>query len=513
MIGCLPPEIASKVENLFLSVLFHSSDREEFKAQNVIKPLLEELAELEKFGVTINVPSGKTVRVYFVLALVLGDNLGVHQLCGFVCGFSLANYPCRFCKVPQERMRFDISLDESLLRNKTNYENDLVVNDQTKTGITEKCVFNDLDSFHITENLEGDLLHDFDEGLCHYIVTFVLTKLTTAEPPNTKPVFTLKTLNRRMQLFDFGTHSALYKTKLGVLSTDLEKEKLKMNGSEMEWFTRTLGVLVGDLVPEDNVYWKLYLALLNVEDIVRAKTLLKSSLENLPYYLQVLAELFLSHDGNRLMFKFHKLLWHYCSIFKHSGPVANLSTRRYESKHRQVKLGLYSNMSRINACLSAAIKHQLGLCHRFVAKKSVLPDIEFGPGGVLNATNFSDFYRFRDALQAIFPNLDNVCLPAWIDYKGSHYDFFSTLVIDIDDNFGWPIFGQLKCIFVCGLKVAILCSKFETLGYSEHLHAFEVRRTGEKICINIDSLIHYAPLNTLKAPGGGGLFVILRHQL
>lgn len=418
VIGCLPPEIASKIENIFLSTLFCSADRAEFKAKNVIKPLLEELGNLEKFGIRVNLSSGNTVRVFFVLGLILGDNLGLHQLCGFVCGFAWANYPCRFCKIPKERMRFDVSLDKSLVRTITNYENDLVVNDQSKTGISEKCVFNDLDSFHITENSEGDLLHDFDEGLSQYVVTFVLTKLTTAESRNTKPVFSLPTLNRRIQLFHFGTHSALYKTRLGVIAEDLEKQKLKMTGSEMEWFTQTLGVLVGDLVPKDNVYWKLYLALLNVLDIVRAKTLPGSTLEVLPHYLQVLAELYLSHDGNNIMFKLHKILWHYCAIFEQSGPVAKLSTRRFESKHRQLKLGLYSNMSRRNACLSAAIKHQLSLCHRFVAKKSVLPDIELGSGSVLSSVSFPDFYRFQDDLKVIFSDLSNVYLPTWIDYKG-----------------------------------------------------------------------------------------------
>ncbi|KAK3909843.1 Formamidopyrimidine-DNA glycosylase [Frankliniella fusca] len=513
IIGCLPPEIASKIENIFLSTLFCSGDRQEFKAKSIIKPLLEELINLERDGIHVTLSSGNTVRVFFVLCLVLGDNLGLHQLCGFVCGFAWANYPCRFCKVPQERMRYDVSLDKSLLRTKTNYENDLVVNDQTKTGISEKCVFNDLESFHITENLEGDLLHDFDEGLNHYVVTFVLTKLTTAESRNTKPVFSLATLNRRMQLFDFGTHSALYKTKLGVTAQDLEKGKLKMTGSEMEWFSLALGVLVGDLVPNDNLYWKLYLALRNVLDIVRAKTLPSSTLEILPHYLKVLAELFLAHDGNHIMFKFHKILWHYCAIFEHSGPVAKLGTRRFESKHRELKLGLYSNMSRRNACLSAAIKHQLSLCHRFVAKKSVLPDIELGSGSVLSSVSFPDFYRFQDDLKAIFSNLSNVFLPTWIDYKGSHYDFYSTLLIDIDDNFGWPKFGEVKCIFVCSNKVAVLCKRLETVGYSEHLHAFEVKRTKEKVCLQIDSLVDYSPLNTLQAPRGGGLYVILRHQI
>ena len=507
-IACLPPEIASRLENIFLSILFYSGDRVDFKVEKILEPLLKELKVLEREGIEVLLSSGEAVRVYFILGLLLGDNLGVHQLCGFVACFAFANYPCRFCKVFQTRMQYDIQEDRSLMRNVQNYEEDLLIGDESRTGIKEKCAINDVESFHITENLEADILHDFDEGILHNITTCILLALTK-QTKEQKAVFTMKTLNRRLQLFNFGTHSSLYQTKMCVTADDLSKGKLKTTGSEMQCFVRNFGVLMGDLVPECNEHWKLYLCLQHVLDIVCAKSLSKSTITSLKFYVHELGRQYVAL-GNTLTFKFHKILWHYAHIIEQSGPVVHLSTRRYESKHRQSKLGLYSNMSRVHACWSASMKHQLTLCHRFVANKSVLPDVETGSGSVLSPDDMKAFNQY--SLQDILPDMSSVFMPVWIDYKGSRFDNTSTVILDIDSEFGWPVFGEIESMFVCNNSVALLCRKLETLGFHEHLHAYEVKRIKQKICANIESLADPLPLNTLRSPGGG-LYIVLRYQL
>lgn len=510
IIACLPPEIASRLENIFLAILFYSGDLEVFTAKKILEPLLKVLQTLEQEGIDVMIPSRGKVKVYFVMGLLLGDNLAVHQLCGFVCGFAWANFPCRFCKVPQERMRYDYQLDRTLLRDKVNYKEDVLTADQAQTGIRENCSLNSLESFDITENQEGDILHDFDESILHKIIIFILGHFTKSGKKE-KPLFTLRILNRRIMFFKFGTYSALHKTRLCITAEELDKGKLKMTGSEMQCFFRSFGVLMGDLVPESNVFWKLYLCLQRVLDLVLCKRLTKGSITSLRFHLRELARQYLCHDGNHLTFKFHKILWHYCDIIEHSGPVANLTTRRFESKHRQLKLGLYTNMSRVHACWSIAVKHQLGLCHRFVAGKS-LPEIEMGSGRVFSPNDMKVFHNILGTLKTTFLDLNSVFMPNWVEYKGSRFDSESILVIDIDDNFGWPIFGELKGIFVLGETIAVLCHKFETLGFFEHYYAYEVKRTRQEVCLNIANLADPLPLNVLR-DRRGGLFVVMRYAL
>ena len=53
----------------------------------------------------------------------------------------------------------------------------------------------------------------------------------------------------------------------------LTKDKLRMTGAEMYTFVRIFGVLMKDLIPEDDEFYKLYLYLHDIVSIVHAKGL------------------------------------------------------------------------------------------------------------------------------------------------------------------------------------------------------------------------------------------------
>ena len=104
------------------------------------------------------------VRVYSPCILITGDNLGIHQICGLVESFS-ANYSCRVCKIHREELRSQTVQDPNLLRKSSDYEKDLKLDDTSKTGINEYCVWNDLLSYHLMENgvIIGDCIPESDE--------------------------------------------------------------------------------------------------------------------------------------------------------------------------------------------------------------------------------------------------------------------------------------------------------------------------------------------------------------
>ena len=64
--------------------------------------MIKELKFLKEEGITINYPSG-VKRIYFDLALIVGDNLGLHSIFGLVESFS-ANKFCRFCLINREKI-------------------------------------------------------------------------------------------------------------------------------------------------------------------------------------------------------------------------------------------------------------------------------------------------------------------------------------------------------------------------------------------------------------------------
>lgn len=150
-IPCLPPECISRLENFFLVLLFKSQDRKEFGNKKTFAPLIEELNFLEHVGITINI-NGNARKIYFVLGLLFGDNLGLHTMCGFIESFR-ANYTCRFCKLHRTISGTTCLEDKSVLRTRASYIADVKLKTSLLTGIKEECVFNEVTSFYVIDNI------------------------------------------------------------------------------------------------------------------------------------------------------------------------------------------------------------------------------------------------------------------------------------------------------------------------------------------------------------------------
>lgn len=100
-IACLPQEYLSKLENIFVASLFLSNCKVHGN-DNLFRPVIQDLIDLEENEILINF-NGTEKRIYFCLCLLIGDNLGIHSICGFVEGFN-ANFPCRMCKIHRNEM-------------------------------------------------------------------------------------------------------------------------------------------------------------------------------------------------------------------------------------------------------------------------------------------------------------------------------------------------------------------------------------------------------------------------
>lgn len=59
------------------------------------------------------------------------------------------------------------------MRNKVNYESQVIANNSKGTGIKERCVFNAIPSFDVTQNFVVDIMHDLFEGVCSYDYLFI----------------------------------------------------------------------------------------------------------------------------------------------------------------------------------------------------------------------------------------------------------------------------------------------------------------------------------------------------
>lgn len=143
-VACLPPQYSALLENIFVTMIHYSSDSS-FGNGIIYRELIKYINILDRDGICIKGPNG-SVKIYFKLALILGDNLGLNSSLGFSKSFS-SNYYCRICKAHKSSMITESKQNDQLLRTRTNYENDVHSNDPRNTGVREECVFNSLTSF------------------------------------------------------------------------------------------------------------------------------------------------------------------------------------------------------------------------------------------------------------------------------------------------------------------------------------------------------------------------------
>ena len=144
---CLPPHLAFKMTNAFLTTIFYTHHRTVFGNKAVFKNLISDLKYLSETGITVKV-NNIDEKIYFDCVTAVGHNLGLNGCCGFQESFNGGQY-CRICRANFVQCKSMAIEHQSVLRTRENYELDLA----TKTGgVNEKCIFNLLPNFHIAEN-------------------------------------------------------------------------------------------------------------------------------------------------------------------------------------------------------------------------------------------------------------------------------------------------------------------------------------------------------------------------
>lgn len=494
-VPCIPPYRLTTLSNIFLALLFHSSDRTQFGNKIIFSPVIDEFNYLMTNGIDINIPQFKG-KLYFELGLILGDNLGIHSITGFTESFS-SNLCCRICTIAKADMKIQCYENKNLLRHHEQYFIDLEKNDLPATGLKEKCIWLDIKDFNLFDQIGVDIMHDMFEGCAKYIISFILIYYIKE-----LKLFSLEILNDRIYGFDFGPEN----NKPCLLSMDhINTGKIRQSASEMITLIRYFGLLIGDFVPIGEPIWDLYLTMHKVVDIVLSTSLEESSCSLLETLIGEMNELYIKYSKNTLKPKFH-FLTHYPLIIKKFGPVVHFWSMRYEAKHRISKISARSSFNRRNICKTLAIKHQLQLNDIFT-KGLLCNSLVVGPSKILNCS--------KDKLIKSELNLNTdepLIRLSWAELKGTRYKVNSILTKDLDDDN--PQFVSVKDIFMYGSDKIIFESKLlNTVGFNEHLHAFEIEIPVSNMCfIYQDSLISPIP-NTMNVIPDGVRYVTVQDPL
>ena len=181
---------------VILSVVFRESLLEIHSWAALLDPLITELKELESEGFVANVHGDTHFTAH--VAVLIGDNLGVHSLAGFSQCFSGGAMICRHCHATANEIRTKTKLAEFDLRTKEDYDSKVKLLleegfDQSLSrsyGIRGTCPFISLTGFHPMTSIPPDVMHDLLEGVVPSTIALVCSDL------NFRGELCLKDVNR-----------------------------------------------------------------------------------------------------------------------------------------------------------------------------------------------------------------------------------------------------------------------------------------------------------------------------
>jgi len=498
-VPAFPPEYLSSLDNIFPAFLFHSSDRgsSKFNNKTIFASLIKVLIDLQENGISISVNS-VNIQVYFVLGLVLGDNLGLNSILGFVESFS-ANYYCRFCyshKTILQKMLFEST---EYLRNVENYKLDVQKANVSETGICELCVFNEIPNYHVTVNSVCDFMHDVTEGVARYDMALIITHLIKDQ------YFTLECLNNRIMLFEYG-FSEKKNSPPAINQNNLNNGCIIMSSSEMLCLVRYFGLIVGELIPIKTEVWELYLSLRQIIDICCSRKIQPECSYLLNNIVAEHNRLYLLLSQSTLKPKFH-FLTHYGSLLIKNGPLILTSSIRFEAKHKILKAFSNSIPCRINLGYTLTNKLQLQMMNRYLTQTGLRPDLKLGQSSIISPT-----VEIPSSFLKQLP-IELKSFVSWMDFKGISYRVGMVLVLEV--TLDSCIFGKIiKIVIGTSMIPYIIFIPLITIGFDSHFHAYQIELNSELQLFGsyLTNLPDPTP-TVIRTLTNGTLFVSLRYAL
>lgn len=479
------------VENseIYLAAVLKGRDYKEFGNEKCLSALVCSIRELEKNGIPIETSEGTKI-VYFVLALFVGDNLGLNTVLGFTSSFN-HQFFCRFCKTPKSITQTLSSDIVSTARNPTNYLEDVVTGDVSVTGIKEMSIFNTIDTFHVTTNYAVDLMHDVFEGICHYDLCHIIQYFIPQQ------YLTLESLNIRKHMFNYG-EIEIDHISPEITHSHLNKFHLKMTAREMMCFVHLFPLMIGDLIPEDDEVWLFMLGLLEIIDILLSFEISRDLVERLRFLITKHHEEYVQLFNDTLKPK-HHLLLHYCSVILQSGPPRNFWSFRFEAKHKEFKTYARSITSRKNIGVSLAKKFQLKFAYFLMQADIPVFTIQ---------SEHALITKHMDLIEAFSGGRRYHCF-SMCNYKSKKYrhGFFICQYLDAASVDNVLIFQIEEIVMFDGSQsLHAVCKKIKVDKYYDHYAAYAIdvndaEEQSEYHIIQIDKLAG-PPINCHKTARG-----------
>lgn len=410
--------------------------------------MINQLNNLFTNGISITVKN-QTLKVYFVLFAILGDNLGVNCLLGFNESF-VSDYYCRFCKASKymaHRLCCELS---RLLRNEDNYKEDV---ENSSNGVKSECIFNSLPFFHSVLNPSYDLMHDWYLGVCRYDFAQIFAYCIKQD------FFSKQELDHRLEIFECDPIDRGNKVS-HINPTHIEKGQIILTSSQMSYLVSYLGVIIGDLIPEDDPVWELYLLLFDILNFITSSTISEDETCYVNSLIQSHNQLYQTLFNEDLKPKYH-FTTHYSSCIRTMGPLKNFSCEKFERFHQKVKKRGRNIKNKISILCSIANKIQLELSHKFLMDRGFEDTIKFG-SAISSAVSFN------------LPSpLGPISEVSYCKFNKQNYKPGYGIVVKMDEKNDVPVFGLItRLIKTVNNNLVLMYKECCTIGLNTHIKGY-----------------------------------------
>lgn len=346
----LHPWHRSRVEQIQLVALFYEKDIKSYGMCKIFEPIIRDLKILENNGIALN---NSQVLKGSVIA-VLGDNLGSHQIGGFLETFQDGTYFCRYCYANDVSViKYDNTFEK---RTVTSYNNDVDACEALDTafrGMKHNSVLNDLTYFHVAgPGLPPCIAHDICEGIIQNDLPLVINYLVK------KKILSYDYLNQNLKNVTFS--EGFERIEIPPLKNF---DKLVGTASQNLYLLNILPFALINISDQINIHakqhWEMILLLREICMIIFAFSISSDQIAILKSliaeYLEARQNLF---PQQKLKPK-HHYLQHYPHLIRIFGPLRHTWTLRFESKHGYFKKCVKHCSNFKNVLFSLSNKHQL----------------------------------------------------------------------------------------------------------------------------------------------------------
>lgn len=445
----------SQLKHHNLVILSSSLHIKEFGLSTILDRLINDLNELQADGIHVK---DKHYPVCFVS--FLGDNLGSNFIGGFTCGFNSFR-PSRHCMISKPRLKLVTIAEECQLRTVDGHRAILekVTNDPTLStlyGVNFSSPLLLLENFSPILSLPPDVMHDLLEGCCAKEINLILAYAVN------RNFLTWKDINCKIVSFDYRGSDKTNKP------TPMLNKEVKGKAVQIWCLVRLFGLLFGQNFPINDSVWEVWKLLRQLTDYSLAT---QFNIDNLPQF-KVICEAHLrsfinNFPDSSVTPKQHYTL-HYPHFIQQLGLLSVASCMRFEGVHQVHKTFAATSKNFRNVQFTMATKFQKRAAYERTRINFLEEEVILKGTKSVRVTSLP--YPARKSFETHCPNISTAISAKSVSYNSVVYHLGDAVTIKKDQ------FACIVCIYKCSSTIFLQCQSCETVQFSSHFQAFEIRK-------------------------------------